>query len=680
MNHLIRWVILTLAAAALFWGCEDDGRVQKISTGTLALSGEFRFSKTPPGLRQTRTVSIENVGKRDVTLTRFVKRAGEEIAGKWTIVSRDGKVLDGGDDGLPQTVHIGPGASLRLSLTFSPETPSPPRGTIQFKTNSGIQTQRSISLPIGGLKASGELHVSHNPVQFGRVPVGGESEKTVTITNFGTDTILLEKLAVHGSSKFSVRIGDIDPQQDPTILRDPDGDGAPGIKPDGQVQLRVLFRPSGDHSETGELQITSDAHIPKVMVALLGNADAPCVRVTPSPISFPPTAIGAERAMVVRIESCGAQAVTVNALELGSDSSGFRLGSNHNVPIELPGTSVADFQPPGVDVVLFFKPDGAGSYEGRLLVRSTDSEHPEMEIQLTGSGVENQCPTPRIATESHEVRPLDVVALDGSASRDPDGPNERPVEYRWFMIDRPMGSTSQPVESLFDPSTPGQGGEPDVTSTPTARFFVDLAGEYTLELRVIDHHGAQAPSDLCPVEPARMHIKAVPNEALHIQLTWDTPGDADQTDDQGTDVDLHLRHPQANGWSGFDELDCYYQNQSPDWGRQGEGGDDPSLDIDDVNGAGPENINIMRPESTGDYERGYLVGVHYYSADQLGGSGGLGEMESTARVRIFVDGQVAYEGERLLRQTDDMWTVAEIEFAGRRGRVNEINTIGVLQP
>ena len=49
------------------------------------------------------------------------------------------------------------------------------------------------------------------------------------------------------------------------------------------------------------------------------------------------------------------------------------------------------------------------------------------------------------------------------------------------------------------------------------------------------------------------------------------------------------------------------------WGPNGEI-DDPRLDLDDVNGFGPENINIEEPEVPQDY----LVGVYYYLASGSG--------------------------------------------------------------
>ena len=203
-------------------------------------------------------------------------------------------------------------------------------------------------------------------------------------------------------------------------------------------------------------------------------------------------------------------------------------------------------------------------------------------------------------------------------------------------------------------------------------------GEYTFELQVTDHYGAAAPSELCPGQSVRLRARAKPDEALHVQLTWDTPLDDDQTDDFGTDVDLHLLHPAAEQWTTQNALSCNYTNRHPDWGHPNDLNDDPSLDIDDVNGAGPENINIKEPENTSEFGRGYRIGAHYFSAG-LGGQVDV-DAESHVTVRIYLEGILTQEVRKTLTETDDLWSVGEVTFNDDGGSFSPDGAMTQMRP
>jgi hypothetical protein len=200
---------------------------------------------------------------------------------------------------------------------------------------------------------------------------------------------------------------------------------------------------------------------------------------------------------------------------------------------ELPA-ALPDEALPSEQAIIGFWPLEAQAYGGRILVHSNTPESPQV-VDLFGRGVDNQCPVPITATEVYEVPPLDIITLDGSPSMDPGG---QVVEWQWSVVERPDGSTSQPIESFADARRPADGGDPDDTSTPTAQFFVDLAGRYTLELRVVDNLGQAS----CAPPVATATIEAIPDKDLHVQLVWSTPDDPDESDQFGTDLDLHFKH------------------------------------------------------------------------------------------------------------------------------------------
>ncbi len=131
-----------------------------------------------------------------------------------------------------------------------------------------------------------------------------------------------------------------------------------------------------------------------------------------------------------------------------------------------------------------------GRVTGRLEI---DTDQGLIEVPLIGEARENACPdaagrVPALV----RVRELDVVPLDGAAAVDVDGRGLRPVAYQWVVTRRPEGSVSQPHEFFFDPAQPANGGLDDDPASPTAVFFADLPGVFTLELRVGDALGLDA--------------------------------------------------------------------------------------------------------------------------------------------------------------------------------------------
>ena len=158
-----------------------------------------------------------------------------------------------------------------------------------------------------------------------------------------------------------------------------------------------------------------------------------------------------------------------------------------------------------------------------------------------------------------------------------------------------------------------------------------------------------------PAEPktnldvSALGVAPPPEEVgLTIKLTWDS---------DLCDVDSHLVAP---GGALFDcDSDCFYSNPSPDWGVAQSWADDPFLDVDDVDGFGPENINITEPQPGT-----YRFVVHYFSDTYDGGFGGGGASTSTnATVELQSYGAtVATFGPVFLDATNRTWDVFEVEW------------------
>ena len=165
---------------------------------------------------------------------------------------------------------------------------------------------------------------------------------------------------------------------------------------------------------------------------------------------------------------------------------------------------------------------------------------------------------------------------------------------------------------------------------------------------IIDVIKISKENDRCMVsEPCTVSVNAVPNENLWVEMHWEHSGD---------DMDLHLLR---NNGAYESEDDCYYGNCIPDmygsilsWGEEGTL-DDPRLDLDDIEGTGPENVNIEEPASGL-----YTVVVHDFPSSVYQG-------ENKVTVRIHLDGEVVYEGTKSISGEDSYVPFAMIEWPSK---------------
>jgi len=150
-------------------------------------------------------------------------------------------------------------------------------------------------------------------------------------------------------------------------------------------------------------------------------------------------------------------------------------------------------------------------------------------------------------------------------------------------------------------------------------------------------------------------------EGIRVEVSWNT---------SSTDVDTHLlRRAGGTGWFNS-PMDCYYANRVPSWDAAGTA-DDPRLDIDDVDGFGPENINLDAPITGSTYR----VGIHYYR----------GTGASSVTVRIYC-GDVSTTPARTYTRNllngaagsdaNDFWRVADVRWEGGDAcTITDLNTL-----
>jgi hypothetical protein len=229
-------------------------------------------------------------------------------------------------------------------------------------------------------------------------------------------------------------------------------------------------------------------------------------------------------------------------------------------------------------------------------------------IDSGGTTVDPEAPVAVCAVNPTSVHPpYESAQWLGTGSYDPMG--QEITGYTWTLVSQPSGSSVT---------------MPSCSSSVCSGFKPDLAGTYTGRLVVKTADGRTSP-------PCETDLEAVPTEDFWVEMYWTHAND---------DMDLHLLAP-GGTFQDMWGTDCYYINCTPsmgsvDWGVMGDSSDDPTLDLDDIPGVGPENINIQDP-GNGDY----TVIVHDYTGSTPDYTGG-----NSVTVNIYVGGSLVWTDTR----------------------------------
>jgi hypothetical protein len=660
---------VVLLAAALH-ACPDDPGAGPICTDDFCLDDPPRLEIEPSsrvltiietavevGASVDRPIRVVNTGVGGLNITgaqlRYTAPAGGDDGGTPALqlvpplFSLPAAVYTKGGDEFPQGVEFSvrftrpvDGLERTATLVIKSNDPAEPAAEVTIRTESGAPS----------------LATDKGEIDFQLVPKGQTVEAELKLINVGSRT-----LAVSGFRVADVRFGvrgqtfEIGGSAGADLVVDlPE---AIAIPPGESRSVTVTFTSDSPTPATSKLLVYSDdpdSGVEGHEVSLFANKSGPCILVNPRRLSFGGKLIGALHKLPVEITSCGTEALSLSGIRLRDDSSpDFEVDLTSlpaGVAPPTPGQPLLLAVNDAITINVSFVPDEVNPKdadnhaipdEGTLVISSNAFES-EVEVPIAGAGADVECPHAVITVkEGEEVIPQTVLHLSGTQSYAPFGSI---VTYDWTVV-QPDGS-----QETFVPSA----------SDPEPIFAANVVGLYTFSLRVRDQQGTWS----CDPERVVYQVIVQPDEAIHVELTWVTPGDPDETDTGegvGSDLDLHFTHPNATGpdldldgepdpW--FDEdYDCFWHNSEPNWASfDPHADDDPGLDRDDTDGAGPENANLGVPED----DTVYRVGVHYWDDHGFG--------DVTANVRIFSYATLVYERLDVPLTERDMWCVAHVHW------------------
>lgn len=612
---LKRCVLLSLAALVVLTTACGDGGTSLVDEPLISVTPtEVAFDSVLMGSLATRVLTVSNSGAGDLVI------ADIRVEGDATGDLRLGTPFEG-------QMTIAPGGEEILNLVYEPTQAVMLDAALVIESND--RNRREFRVPVSTSGLFPFISVNPELVDFGRVVEGTETTVEVVLTNRGTAPLEIREMDLVGSSDFI--IPDLEDFEFPLTL---DVWVPDDLSSQPTLTFDAIYAPPSPGVDDGALAITyNSADGTNFLLELRGEGGLPDLTVAPNPIDFGFSPIGITTDKTVTITNTGNLPLQITRISFDPETAEeFEMGPLRT-ELEVDEGSLVLAPDTSLPFVVSYTPLNESSHAGRVLI---DHENGVTPVIMTGVGVDNRCPVAvaqgfirgdennRRSNQIDWATPTDTLVLDGSRSFDPDG---RIVTYEWEMTHSPGGTTTglRPLEGFENDDSKRQ-------------FFIPLSGRYEFQLRVFDDIGFQD----CD-EPATVTVISLPDERIHIELQWRNPLDFDETDDDGADVDLHFVKVGHNWFDGT--FDTYFANDSPIWSPEL-----PSLDIDDTDGRGPENIQMDNPLDC----QWYAVGVHYFER-KFG--------TAWTDVSIFIEGtQIRSLINRPLENTDDFWDVGRLHW------------------
>ena len=559
-------------------------------------------------------------------------------------------------------------AGCDLSTNASP--PAAPQADVAGAQSSGpdsaAQTATSDAAPFTDAAPMGpKPQFSPTQLDFGTVDIGSCAYKTAALSNWGDQPLLVKGLNLEGlSPQFQLE------WLSPAPLAGQAASGgkfwvlqAPvAVAPYQSAGLAIQFCPTAPGPVAAVVQLLGNGGPAVLQVkATAVKSTKPCLGLAkwsdPLLSQFGGALPGQTEVRAPAIKNCGTGALSIVDVQLDETPNGATAEFAVDWSEQLWGSKVG----PGAispSNPLIIQPNGEAVFQVRympadmspqakpdkatLLVTLSDGQ--QLLKEFTGWGVEQICPFPVIKVmEGEQVVPGTMLHFSGTSSYSLTG--AKIVKYQW-TVKQPPGSQQELLP---------------YSSAPETTLQANLSGEYEVCLHVWDDLGVKSCIPYC------VKILVITGAAFHLELLWDTPNDPDQTDEgpaAGADLDLHFAHPLAAGpdddcdgkgdpWFS-NPFDAFWFNPMPKWGDANVTADDPSLDVDDTDGAGPENVSMATPEGTAGDPVAYSIGVHYWNDHGYGAS--------YATLSMYSYGIKAFQISQVKLQPLDMWYVGKLHW------------------
>jgi len=205
---------------------------------------------------------------------------------------------------------------------------------------------------------------------YGIVAVGDSAVWNIEVENNGTADLTIENLSF--------------PSAVPLFSWEPFPQTIPAGSSTG---LELIFKPTAEGNlNTFVLILSNDPITPELELTVTGNAvnPGPSIRISDTQHDFGSVRSGAFTRWFLFVESIGDESLTIESLT--SNSGHFIIDEGIEFPLSISPLGAENFG-------IWFNPTVAGTYSGTVLVSSNDPQNPTSEVNLSGSGFDQDFAT-----------------------------------------------------------------------------------------------------------------------------------------------------------------------------------------------------------------------------------------------------------------------------------------------
>ncbi|MEM1057290.1 MAG: choice-of-anchor D domain-containing protein [Bacteroidota bacterium] len=348
----------------------NDPNLQVGVTGTglpvpapeiLVAPDSLGLGEVPVGTMVQDTVIVRNDGTADLTLTSLSLATGTVFT-----------IASGGSGGA-----VAPGDSVVVVVQFAPLVAGTQADTLTIVSDDADEP--SVQVEVTGIGTVPDITVTPDSLGLGAVLLGTMVQDTLVVRNDGLADLALSSLELTTGTVFTLLSG---------------GDGGT-VLPGDSVEVVIQFAPLALGAQADTLAIASnDPDQPSLQVGVTGTGVAPEITVVPDSLGLGDVLIGTTAQDTVRVRNDGTADLTLSSLALTTGTV-FSIVSGGSGGTVSPGDSA--------QVVIQFAPVGLGAEADTLTIASDDADEPNVQIELTATGL---APDITVAPDSLEFGPV----------------------------------------------------------------------------------------------------------------------------------------------------------------------------------------------------------------------------------------------------------------------------------